>query len=100
MTDVNIAVKMLIDAFDNKFDTGILISGDSDLIPPIREIHKKFKNKKIVVGFPPKRHNVSVARVSRGNFIIGRKNIKDCQLPISIIKPDGYKLVKPSEWNN
>lgn len=98
MTDVNIAVKMLIDAFDNKFDTGILISGDSDLIPPIREIHKKFKNKKIVVGFPPRRHNISMAQISRGNFIIGRKRIKDSQLPNEITKPDGYKLVKPEEW--
>jgi uncharacterized LabA/DUF88 family protein len=43
MTDVNIAVKMLVDAFDDKFNIGILISGDSDLIPPINEIHNKFK---------------------------------------------------------
>ncbi len=31
MTDVNIAVQLLADAFDDQFDTVLLISGDSDL---------------------------------------------------------------------
>ena len=34
MTDVNIATHMIIDAFQDKYDTAILISGDSDLVPP------------------------------------------------------------------
>jgi hypothetical protein len=35
MTDVNIAVELLCDAFDDSFDTAIVISADSDLAPPI-----------------------------------------------------------------
>ena len=31
MTDVNIAVELLVDAQDNKIDTAIIVSGDSDL---------------------------------------------------------------------
>lgn len=58
----------------------------------------KFKNKKIIVGFPPKRHNLSVAKASRGNFIIGRKRIKDSRLPVEVVKPNGFKLQKPKEW--
>ena len=30
MTDVNIAVELLLDAQDDKFDTAIIVSGDSD----------------------------------------------------------------------
>jgi uncharacterized LabA/DUF88 family protein len=98
MTDVNIAVKMLIDAFQNKFDTAILISGDSDLVPPVREIKKYFKDKKVIVAFPPKRHNISLSNLADGSFIIGRKKIKDSQLPDEIIKPDGHILIRPTEW--
>lgn len=98
MTDVNIAVKILIDAFHDRFDTAILISGDSDLVPPIREIHGHFKNKKVIVAFPPKRHNISLSKIAKGSFIIGRKKLKDSQLPEEILKPDGYKLTRPVEW--
>ncbi|MFL1587059.1 NYN domain-containing protein, partial [Stutzerimonas stutzeri] len=34
-TDVNIAVRLLEDAFDDLFDVAIIVSGDSDLAPPI-----------------------------------------------------------------
>jgi len=34
-TDVNIATHMLVDAFQNSFDTAILISADSDLTLPL-----------------------------------------------------------------
>jgi hypothetical protein len=42
MTDVNIATQILIDAFQDKYDMTMLISGDSDLVPPIRTIHELF----------------------------------------------------------
>ena len=32
MTDVNISVELMVDAFQDKFDTAFLISGDSDLV--------------------------------------------------------------------
>ena len=38
MTDVNIACGLLEDAYLDRFDTALIISGDSDLTPPIRLI--------------------------------------------------------------
>ena len=35
MTDVKIAVEMLADAYTDQFDTALLISGDTDIVPPI-----------------------------------------------------------------
>lgn len=98
MTDVNIATQMIIDAYQDKYDTAILISGDSDLVPPINAIHDNFKNKKVVVAFPPNRNNISVRHVAKGSFIIGRKKLKDNQLPEEVTKKDGYVLKKPLEW--
>jgi uncharacterized LabA/DUF88 family protein len=52
MTDVNIATHIIIDAFHDKYDTAILISGDSDLVPPIKAVHQNFPNKVVSVFFP------------------------------------------------
>ena len=49
-TDVKIAVDLVIGAVDNHYDTAILVSSDTDLIPAIRYI--KYRGKKIeYVGF-------------------------------------------------
>jgi len=57
MTDVNIATSIIVDAFRNEYDMAMLISGDTDLIPPIKEVHSIFNSKRVMIAFPPKRHN-------------------------------------------
>ena len=99
MTDVNIATHLIIDAFQDSYDTAILISGDSDLVPPIRAVHENFPKKAVSVFFPPNRHNNSVAAVAKGSQIIGRKKLTDCQFADEVEKRDGYILRKPSEWS-
>ena len=42
-TDVNIAVRLLTDVYDDRFDTAIVISGDSDLVPPIKSVRGRFR---------------------------------------------------------
>lgn len=49
-TDVRIAIDLVVGAIDNYYDTAILISSDTDLIPALKYI--KYKRKKIeYVGF-------------------------------------------------
>jgi uncharacterized LabA/DUF88 family protein len=98
MTDVNIATHLLLDAFNDKFDTAILISGDSDLVPPIKAVHSQFHTKAVSVFFPPERHNITVAGAAKGSQIIGKKKIKDNQFPLTVTKKDGYVLIKPENW--
>lgn len=98
MTDVNIATQMLIDAYQDKYDMAMLISGDSDLVPPIKAIHELFNKKRIFVAFPPKRHNSSVALVAKGSMMIGRKKLIDSQFNEEVTKKDGYVLKRPKEW--
>jgi uncharacterized LabA/DUF88 family protein len=99
MTDVNIATQILIDAYQDKYDMAMLISGDSDLVPPMRAVHEIFKNKRVFVAFPPKRHNQSVSLVAKGSITIGRKKLVDSQFQIEITKKDGYVLKKPKNWS-
>lgn len=98
MTDVNIATQIIIDAYQDKYDMAMLISGDSDLVPPIRTIHEWFPKKRVFVAFPPKRHNASVALVAKGSLTIGRKKLADSQFDIEVTKRDGFVLRKPREW--
>ena len=98
MTDVNIATQMILDAYNNSYDMAMLISGDSDLVPPIGSIHENFKDKRVFVAFPPKRHNSSVAIVAKGSMTIGRKKLVDSQFPEEVQKQDGYIIKKPLEW--
>jgi uncharacterized LabA/DUF88 family protein len=98
MTDVNIATQIILDAYQDRYDTAVLISGDSDLVPPIKAVHQIFTNKRIMVFFPPKRHNNSVSAVAKGSLIIGRKKLKDNQFPENISKADGFILQKPKDW--
>lgn len=46
MTDVNIAVELLADAYQDKFDTALLISADSDLTSPIEKVRQLFPKRK------------------------------------------------------
>ena len=98
MTDVNIATQMLIDAYQDRFDMAMLISGDSDLVPPMKAIHSLFMQKRVFVAFPPKRMNSSVALNAKGSIIIGRKNLIDSQFPNELTKKGGFILHKPTDW--
>ena len=98
MTDVNIAVELLGDAQDNAFDTAIIVSADSDLVGPIKAVLRRYPSKRIVVAFPPKRSSNHLMQVATRDFTIGRKRLKDSQLPNRITKTDGYVLTRPSTW--
>lgn len=81
MTDVNIAVQILIDAYQNNYDTALLISADSDLIGPITAVRKLFPKKRIVIAFPPDRFSRELANNASGYFVIGHKKFAQSQLP-------------------
>ncbi len=99
MTDVNIAVKILTDAMEDKYDKVVVISGDSDLTPPLRALKQYYKDKRIIVAFPPKRSSFELKNIADNSFTLGRKKLADSQLPLSLDNGKGYMLNKPQEWN-
>jgi uncharacterized LabA/DUF88 family protein len=98
MTDVNIAVEMMSDAYQGHFDTALLVSADSDLTAPIVTIKNLFPEKRVIVAFPPMRHSVQLQRLAHGYLQIGRANLAKSIFPDKIQKADGFTLQKPSEW--
>jgi len=98
MTDVNIAVQLLRDAYADAFDTAILVSGDSDLFAPIETIRALFPTKRVLVAFPPSRHSKKLESIAHATFTLGRKVIQDSQFPDQVCKPDGFILHRPQHW--
>lgn len=97
-TDVNIAVRLLEDAFDNLFDVAIIVSGDSDLAPPIESVRRRFPQKKIVVAHPPKRSSAELARVAHAAYHINASQIRSARLPDPVVLPNGHALRAPKGW--
>lgn len=98
MTDVNIAVELLRDAYDDEFDTALLISADSDLTSPVQAVRSRCPQKRIIVVCPPDRQSKKLESVANATFRLGRKVIQDSQLPDEYAKPDGFVLKRPATW--
>ena len=98
MTDVNIATQLLVDAFQDNFDTAIIVSGDSDLTTPVQKTIELFPKKRVVIAFPPKRYSDQLKRVANGYFTIGKDKLRKSLLPDTIMKPDGHMLSRPQAW--
>ena len=99
MTDVNIAVELLSDAYDDKFDTAIVISADSDLAHPMTMVRERFPGKRVVVAFPPNRASKLLRSVATASFSIGRDAMRDSQLPENVVGRDDSVFTRPSTWN-
>ena len=98
MTDVNIAMELLVDAQEDRFDVALLVSADSDLTGPVIKVRTLFPNKRVIVAFPPDRVSERLKREASGWISIGADSIRQNQLPDPVVKPDGVKLWKPVEW--
>lgn len=99
MTDVNIAVQLLTDAFSDQYDTALLISGDSDLTTPIKMLRTQFPTKKVIVVFPPDRQSFELKKVANATFTIGEAKLRQSQLPPQVQRADGFILQRPVHWN-
>lgn len=97
MTDVNIATELVSDAYENLYDTAILVSGDADLTPAVRKV-LALPGKRIVVAFPPKRVSQHLRQSCSASFVIGRAKLSASQLPGSVEKSDGTILNRPLDW--
>lgn len=98
MTDVNIAVQLLSDAHADRFDTALLISADSDLTAPLRQLRSHFADKRLIAVFPPNRRSFELGQAAHGSFTLGEANLRRAQLPDTLVRSDGFALQRPLAW--
>lgn len=102
-TDVNLSVRMMGDCFKNLTDVVVLVSADTDLIPPLDFIFNNFDNKKIKVYFPPTNNSFDIAsfmKAHRNNII--RLDVNETKFANAVmpeIVSDGIKSYTiPEYW--
>ena len=95
---MQIASELISDAFQNEYDTALIVSGDRDLVPSIEKVRSKSINKRVVIVFPPMRANDDLRGVANAYIHITESVLKKSLLPSEITKIGGYVLKCPSEW--
>lgn len=98
MTDVNLAIQLLVDAVDDAYDVALVISGDSDLTTPVQRVRARYPHKRIIIAFPPKRHSAQLQKAATGYTRIGEDKLRKSQLPATLTKADGHVLSRPATW--
>lgn len=99
-TDVNIAVEMIRNVIFKRADISILVSADSDLIPPLHLIRELNSEHKIYCHFPPKRNSADLTNHADAVIHLEHyeKRFKDNLLPNEIRTPKGFIIIKPDAW--
>ena len=98
MTDVNISVELMADAFLDQFDIALLISADSDLVGPLQSVRRLFNTKRIIAAFPPMRSSFALQKAANATLHIGHNELAKSLFPEAVIKPDGIVLRCPPRW--
>lgn len=101
-TDVNIAVFMLDDAYQDLCDQFIIFSGDSDLVPAVSMVRQRFPQKKIIVYVPttnPVRGAAVELRTSADvNRTLPLNLLPISQFPNSVPDGAGGFISRPAAW--
>ena len=101
-TDVNIAVFMLDDAYQDLCDQLIIFSGDSDLVPAVNMVRLRFPRKKIIV-YVPSRNPVRGAAVelrtsAHDNKTLPLQLLEKTQFPHQVPDGAGGFISRPVTW--
>jgi uncharacterized LabA/DUF88 family protein len=97
-TDVNIAIHLFRLAIEDRFDTALIISGDSDLLPSIKAVKKTFPSKQIGVLIPIGRRAEELKTTCDFHIKIREKNLAVSLFDDLLLMPDGTTIIKPSSW--
>ncbi len=91
-TDVNIALRLFEYAMDGRFDTALLLSGDSDLTPAVHLIRRRCPGLEVRILAPPGRpHSMELVRAAGGSgqVKINQSHLERCLLPATVHDANG-----------
>jgi uncharacterized LabA/DUF88 family protein len=97
-TDVAISIKLLELCILDQCDVAVIITGDTDVAPAIRSVLRLFSDKRIVVGFPYRRHNAELKLLAHQAFDIKKERYQQYQFPDPFTLTDGRAIAKPPLW--
>jgi len=97
-TDIAIAARLFEILYNNKCDTVVLVTGDTDISPAIKVCKSLFPDKRVLCAFPYRRYNVELKLLLPDSFKIHAKAYVNHPFPDPVCLPDGRKIYKPVSW--
>jgi uncharacterized LabA/DUF88 family protein len=97
-TDVNIALRLLVRAIQERYDKAIIISGDTDLLPAVKMVRTVFLGKQIGLVIPIGRASEDFKKQVDFHYKMREHHLIKSQFPDPLILPDGTILAKPATW--
>lgn len=96
-SDVKLSIHLVADAYQDSFDRAIVISADSDLIPPVLLVRTNFAHKEVFVAAPPGR--MAIGRELKPKLEIKRARIAAALLPATATDAEGNTLfTRPADY--
>jgi uncharacterized LabA/DUF88 family protein len=100
-TDVNIALTMLDMAYRDCYDTALLISGDTDLIPAIKLIRKNWPPKEVVAVLPigKRKNGLEVRQACTRELKMNEGHLQRSLMGEQVVNPNnGVRVNRPIEY--
>ena len=99
-TDVSIATQLIGNFIKQRCDVSILVSADSDLIPPLEFIRELNPKHKIFAYFPPKRYSSDLFKFCDNSIYLERYEARFSQNILSdeITLKNGFIAKRPIHW--
>ena len=98
-SDVHLAVDLLHDAWNGKYDAAAVLSNDTDLCEAIRIVKDELKKPVVLLCPTPKGASKPLAAVASSVRHLNHSVLKASQFPDNVPAPAGWKpIVKPANW--
>jgi uncharacterized LabA/DUF88 family protein len=97
-TDVNIAVELLRLAHYGQYDTAIVLTGDTDLIPALDAVRQLHNHIKIAVVLPIGKSSKDMKKASDYFFQMTELQLIQSVFPDPVVLTDGTSLARPDSW--
>ena len=103
-SDVNLAYQLTADAYQDAFDSAVIISGDTDFLRLIRTLSRTFPQKSFVIASPPGRTNRLAQRLEGEGLQqlkISKEMLLTSQLPPTVVDPksnERHRAPSQSFW--
>jgi uncharacterized LabA/DUF88 family protein len=98
-TDVGIAVAIVSDAHDDRYDEAWVMCADTDLIPAVKHVLQRFPEKRVVVVPPRGRRSDELCKLASVEVQISVSRYEGSQLPSPVVGEDGREYSRPPTWS-
>ncbi len=94
-SDVNLAMYLLLDGVDGLYDEAVVVSGDSDLVGPVREANRRFAPVHVL---NPRNVHSDLARAATSYGPLDPAIVAASQLPDTVNLPTGRSVSRPASY--